>query len=74
MRSFIGFCIGVSIPASLGAYELYQLKIYAASLPPGEFVCGNPTLGAFVLIVFGAPLLGLIGAVVAGKRSRIRNQ
>ncbi|MCA9195446.1 MAG: hypothetical protein KDB03_26930 [Planctomycetales bacterium] len=64
-RLLIGFCSGASIPAALGAYGMYQFNVYVASLPPGEFVCGNGALGPTMLIMFGAPLLGLIGALVA---------
>lgn len=65
MRLLIGFCVGASIPTSIGAYGLYQFNVYVASLPPEEFVCGNGALGPLVLIVFGAPFLGIVGAVVA---------
>lgn len=64
-RLLIGFCTGASIPASLGAYGMYQFNVYVATLPPGEFVCGNDALGPLMLIMFGAPLLGLIGAGIA---------
>jgi hypothetical protein len=64
-RLFIGFCVGASIPASLGAYGLYQFNVHVASLPPGEFVCGNGALGPLMLMMFGAPLLGVIGAVIS---------
>lgn len=64
-RLLIGFCVGASIPASMGAYGLYQFNVYVASLPPEEFVCGNMALLPMMLIMFGAPLLGLIGAVIS---------
>ena len=61
-RLLIGFGVGASLPASLGTYSLYQFNVYVASLPPGEYVCGNGTLGPMFLIMFGAPILGLVGA------------
>ena len=64
-RFFGGFAIGAVPPASLGAYGLHQFSVYAATLPPGTFVCGNAALGPMMLIVFVAPIIGLIGAAIA---------
>lgn len=59
----IGFCIGASIPGCLGVYTHHQFNAYVESLPPGEFVCGNPGIVPMALIVFVAPFLGFVGAI-----------
>lgn len=64
-RFLIGGAIGAAPPGLVGALGMYQFSVYAASLPPGQFVCGNGTLGPVLLVVFIAPLTGLVGAAIA---------
>ncbi|MEQ1828380.1 MAG: hypothetical protein ABL921_20635 [Pirellula sp.] len=65
LRFLIGFAIGASPPGLLGAYGMHQFSVYAASFPPGTPLCGNAALGPMMLILFVAPFLGLVGAIIA---------
>lgn len=64
-RWLTGFGIGASIPAAFGGYGLYQFSLFIASLPPDGVACGSGAIVPMILILFGAPLPGLIGAAVA---------
>lgn len=63
-RVFLGFCVGVCIPAILGGYGMHHFHSYVASLPPGKAVCGYGLGISWVVIHFGAPLGGLVGGLV----------
>lgn len=60
--ALIGFGISVALPIGAGVYSIYQFNVYVATLPPGTAVCGNPVLGAYVLILIGGPFCGFLGA------------
>ena len=64
-RCFLGAILGASLPAMLGAYGLHQFSIYVASLPPNQPGCGNGAIGPMMLLVFVAPIMGLLGSAIA---------
>ena len=66
------FLFWVAIPAGLfamlpllaGIRGILSINAYVKSLPPGEFVCGNPVLGAWACIVIGTPVFAIAGALI----------
>ncbi|WP_417388368.1 hypothetical protein [Gimesia sp.] len=56
-----GALLGASIPIMLAVYQIQQFSAYTATLPPGTAVCGMPMLIPIALILFVAPIMGLIG-------------
>lgn len=56
-----GALLGASIPIMLGVYQIQQFSAYTATLPPGTAVCGMPMIIPIALILFVAPIMGLIG-------------
>lgn len=65
LRFLIGITIGASLPLLLAGYSISQISAYHATLPPDSAVCGTPLLLPFVLIVFVAPMMGLMSGGVA---------
>jgi len=58
----VGFVIGCLPPVAFGIYGLHSQSVYAASLPPGEYMCGMGSLAAMMFIFPIGPVLGLVGA------------
>ncbi len=57
-----GFLIGGVIPVGYGIYGLQQQAAYAATLAPGEGMCGMGGMLAMMMICVVGPVLGGIGA------------
>ena len=64
-RSLIGAASGAALPVLAGFYFVYQFSAYTATLPPGTAVCGTPLLLPVCLFFFVAPVMALIGGVIA---------
>lgn len=64
-RFMIGSLIAASLPLLLGGYGLSQFWAYTVSLPPGTARCGNGALGPLFLVLFVAPLFGMLGGSLA---------
>jgi len=58
----LGFLLGAALPICFGLRAMFQFNQYVTSLPPNTPVCGNPQLGALVMIIVVGPIGGLIGA------------
>ncbi len=66
-----GSILAAACPIVFGAYGLYRESTYAASLPPGTAACGMGSLAALMFIFVGAPMCGLMGAIVGWIGSKI---
>ena len=67
-----GFLVGAVLPIGLGAYSIWVDAAYEAALPVAERSrCGNGTLAAMMVIFFGPPIFGCIGALVGAALSRL---
>ena len=64
-RSLIGAAAGATLPVLAGFYFVYQFSAYTATLPPDSAVCGTPLVLPFCLFFFVAPVMALIGGVIA---------
>ncbi len=60
--ALVGFALGAATPVANGVYGIHEFNVYAASLPPGTFVCGNPMIASIAMILVIGPIGGLIGA------------
>ena len=68
----VGFLLGAAIPLGLGTFSIYSDTIYCASLPADKrIMCGMGSLAATMIMMFGAPTLGGIGAVVGLGLSKL---
>ncbi len=52
------------LPLLAGIRGILAFNAYVKTLPPGEFVCGNPVLGAWACIVIGTPVFAIAGALI----------
>ena len=64
-RSLIGAAAGATLPVLAGFYFVYQFSAYTDTLPPGTAACGTPLLLPLCLFFFVAPVMALIGGVIA---------
>ena len=67
-----GFALAAAIPMAFGAYTLHRESLYTASLPPGTAACGMGTLGAWIIMIVGGPIFGLIGGIVGWVADNFR--
>ena len=62
--TFIGFFVGAAVPIGFGLYRIVWELAYREAMPiaPNQGYCGMGMLGAWILILFGGPICGAIGA------------
>lgn len=67
----VGFAIGAAPPVAFGAFALAYDFACQASLPklPNTAGCGTGMFVELMIIVFGGPICGAIGAALGSMRS-----
>lgn len=69
--ALVGFLVFGIVPVGFGLARLHHESVYYVSLLPGTAACGMGSLGGIVMIVFGGPFFGLIGAAAGSIASRL---
>ena len=65
------FLVGAVLPIGLGTYSIWVNAAHEAALPVAERSrCGNGTLAVMMVIFFGTPVFGCIGALVGAVLSK----
>lgn len=66
-----GLVLGATVPSALGLWVMSREIDYRLTLAPNTPTCAMAIMGAWLLILFVAPVCGLIGATVGWLSSAI---
>lgn len=67
----VGITISACIPVIIGVIRIYNARAYNASLPSDLPRCGANALLTVIIIFAGAPLCGILGALIGWIASKI---
>lgn len=68
---FVGFSVGAATAIAFGVFTLVSDSLYFASLPEDERIMCGTGLGGWGMIIFGVPMIGLMGASVVWCWSKL---